>query len=170
MRTIRPALVVALLTGTAGLAHALEGPPEAPPFGMVGLARTQVALLSAVLTHQPDEAHLSCLLTLSFVDARGQVFKDRAGAEVKKAIVLRGNAANGLALRASDILADDEIRKPIRPVVVEATDAGLCSDCRNLALTLELVGSNGITTTLASSLMPPRDPPPPDPHCLAPVP
>ena len=170
MRTIRPALVLALLAGTAGLAHALEDPPEAPPFGMVGLARTQVALLSAVLTHQPDEAHLSCLLTLSFVDAKGQIFKDRSGAEVKKAVVLKGNVANGLALRASDILADDEIRKPIRPVIVEAAEPSLCSDCRQLALTLELVNSNGITSTVAMAAMPPRDPPPPDPHCLFPLP
>jgi hypothetical protein len=161
------AVAVAGVLGTAGPALAFDPQPDPPGFGMVGLARTQTAVLNAVLTHPSDPAQPGCTVELSFVDARGQVFTDRAGNEVKRTFVLQDSVAVGLRLRAGDVLRARGLRRSIRPVACLATgDAGDApSACGRLAVTLEIVDGNGHTSILdARGIPPPCDPPPPGPR------
>jgi hypothetical protein len=140
----------------------LGAEPELPAFGMVGLAYTQTAILSAVLTHVPNAQHPGCAVTMSFVDATGTVFRDRAGSPVRKRVVLRNNVAEFLELPSADVLGPFERRKPIRAAVLETPEPGGASDCCALTLTLELVGPRGSTGEVAL----PRAPNPPSPLCV----
>jgi hypothetical protein len=159
------ALAAAVLTLAAPVL-ALGAEPELPAFGMIGLAYSQTAVLNAVLTHVPNTEHPGCWVTMSFVDARGVVFNDRAGRPFKKRVVLRDNIAESLEMPAADILAPFERRKPIRAALRETPDPGAASDCCALTLTLELVGPRGSTGEVEL----PRIPNPPNPLCVLPGP
>src|SRR5262245_48193118 len=91
-------LCAAAMAMGAGPAAAFNPQPE-PPLGMVGLARTQTAILNAVLTQPPDPVAPACVMVLSFVDASGRLFHDAAGAEITKRVELRGNVAQSILLR-----------------------------------------------------------------------
>jgi hypothetical protein len=163
----RAAGLVAAVLALSAPVVVLGAEPELPAFGMVGLARGQTAVLNAVLTHVPTADHPGCSVTMSFVDARGVVFRDRAGREVKKRVVLRDNVANSLSLPSAEILSLLESRKRIRAAVRETPVPGAASDCCALTLTLELVGPGGST----DETLLPRVPPPPNPlHCIQPIP
>jgi hypothetical protein len=154
-------LAAILALAAPGLAATLQLEPRNP--GMFGVARGQTAVWNAVLTEPVAAGHPGCRVTLSFVDDKGEVLHDAAGSEVMRTLHLRDNVADALTLRANDVLARGEQRKSIRPVLSDAPDSNICSDCRSLVLTLEVVKSNGVMVMVDA--MGPRDPPPPDPHC-----
>lgn len=155
--------VIALVVGLAAVlamaepALAFDLQPEPHAFGMVGLARSQRAVLNAVQTQpstDPDRG--VCEITLSFVDAGGQTFRDPAGNEVKQTFVLRGSQAVMIGLRASDILGETGRRKPIRPV----TATNSCA-CVGVVATWEIVSPGGAATSTGELGY--RSPNPPDP-------
>jgi len=132
-------------------------------FGMVGLARTQTAVLSAVLTSPtPDDGRAACRMVLSFVDAQGRPFHDAAGGAVSELIELRGGAAQSIRLRSGDVLRSDQLRIPIRAVLTPTPDDGLASHCSGLVATLEIVSALGVTEVLHSPTPDDGLPPPDD--------
>ena len=159
------ALALAATLGVATPGLAFNPQPEPPAFGMTGLGRYQTAMVTAVLTHPPDPDHPGCGVLLAFVDGSGNVIRDRAGNAFVKKVVLRGNVASSLALRAEDILADGETRKSIRAVVTDIPpDPQVPTECGGMVATLELVAPNGWTTLLETlAVPPPPRPEPPDP-------
>src|SRR5262245_20625133 len=70
-------------------AVAFNPQPEPPAFGMVGLARSQTAILNVVLAPVPEDVQPPCLVDLSFADASGRSFRDAAGHDVRKRVELR---------------------------------------------------------------------------------
>jgi hypothetical protein len=162
-------VVLAVLVPGAARAADFNPQPEPPAFGMVGLARTQTAVLSVVVTPVPDDGapppdpddSRRCRMVLSFVGGNGEAFHDAAGNEVSRLVTLRGRAAASLTLRAQDVLTGTQLRTPIRPVLAPPPDDSVPSDCRRLVATLEIVGPLGATQILYSP--PPDDQaPPPD--------
>jgi hypothetical protein len=151
---------LALAAGLTWVAPALA---ELPAYGMMTVARTETAVLYAVLTHQPSAQHPGCRLTASFVDAQGKTLRDRAGRLIKASWVLRGNVAASLPLRAADVLASTQSRRLVRAAVREDL-AGGASNCCALTLTLEISDAFGGIGRLHK----PRVPNPPSPICLEP--
>jgi hypothetical protein len=117
-------------------------------FGMVGLARTQTAVLNVVLTPTPDDGRPPCVLDLSFVDASGHVFRSAAGLDVAKRVTLRRNVADSLALRWQDVVPAGQLRAPIRAVAAPTPDGGNQAGCTGLAVSLEIVDALGFTHVL----------------------
>jgi len=145
--------------GAAVLPASAFNPQPEPPLGMVGLARTQTAILNVVLTQPPDPAAPACVMVLSFVDATGRRFHDASGAEVAKRVDLRGNVAQALVLRSQDAVPDGQLRVPVRGVV-QPPDPTLPPErqCAGLVATLEIVDLLGATRVLAvSQILPPPD-------------
>jgi hypothetical protein len=164
-KAMRVALAVGLVLAAIPGGVRAFNPQVAPParFGMVGLARTQMAVLNAVrITPVPDDGRSPCRLVLSFVDGQGRPFHDAAGREVSKRVELRDELADFVILRAADVLTAGQLRIPIRAVVVPVPDDGtpvpedgspvpedgVRSDCRELVATLEIVGPLGATQLL----------------------
>lgn len=160
-RSMVPAVVVAAALGLAAPAVAFDLPAEPHAFGMVGLAQDQRAILSAVQTQPPDPTRGVCRVTLSFVDALGQTFRDSAGNEVKQTFSLRDNVAVQLRLNPRDVLSDTERRKAIRPV----TEVHDVCPCVGVVASWEIVTPPGATT--ATGQLGYRAPGPPDPPCLS---
>ena len=162
------AFLAAVLTASGALAFNPQ--PEPPAWALVGLARTQLAVLHAVLVQPPDPAQppdptLPCALVMSFVDANGNVFHDAAGNEVKREVLLRDDVAASLQLRASDILGTTQLRVPIRPVITEQPpDPGQPTSCRGLVGTLEVVSPLGFTQLVVVGTYAPIPDQPPDPQ------
>jgi hypothetical protein len=151
--------------GLAAPALAFDPQPEPPAFGMVGLARSQSASLTAVLTQPPDPSHEGCGVTLSFVDEAGKVLKDAAGTPLVREYVLTGNVARSLVVRAEDVLGDGQTRRAIRAVVADLPGKDAPTECVGLVATFEIVASTGATTIAQQlSVEPPRDPCPPAPY------
>jgi hypothetical protein len=164
-RTVAVALALAAANlGGPGLAFGAE---DLPAFGMIGLAQRQTAVLNLVLVNPPDDRHPGCRVTASFVDAKGRVFRDRAGNVVEETFVLKPQIAEELVLLSADVLRTDELRRPIRATLSHPPDDGTASDCRCLVATRELVEASGHTSASDVGL-PPQDgpnPPPPPPVC-----
>lgn len=161
---------MAVLVGVAAPALVFAVTSELPVFGMLGLGRGRAAVLHLVLVHPPNPLHPGCRVTASFVDARGQVFHDRAGNPVEQTFALRDNVAAALTLRAADILATGETRKPIRAVLTDPPDDGTPSDCTCLVATEEIVGASGRTDLSIYGQRPPGGGnPPPPPICTLPT-
>jgi hypothetical protein len=140
---------------------------EIPVFGMLGLGAGQSATVHLVLVQPPDPTHPGCRITASFVDARGQVFRDATGKPFEQTFVLRDNVASALTLRSTDILTTGERRKPTRVLLAEPDD-GTASDCTCLVATEELSGPRGRTDLSIYGARPPGGGnPPPPPICTA---
>lgn len=175
LMTIAAAVLVAALTLAPLAARAFNPQPEPPAFGMVGVGLGQTAVLNAVLTTEatpppdpdtptPDDGRPECRLVLAFVGADGRSLVDNSGALVKKTVALRGGAAEVLAIRASDVQGNRQLRLPLRAVVIGPPDDSAPSDCRGLVATMEVVSPLGWTQVLYAPAIPPPDPdqPPPD--------
>jgi hypothetical protein len=164
----RATLVRALGLGLVAAVGVVAPVRAAAPhtFGMVGLARLQTAYLHAVLTRPPDPTHPGCRVTLSFVDAHGRLFRDRAGNEVKQTFVLRDNVSSTLRLRSSDALAAGESRTLMRGVVNYPADREGPSDCGSIMVVEEVADQNGHASVIESIGEPcPDAPNPPSPIC-----
>ena len=104
-----------------------------PRFGMIGIARGQVARLNAVMADPPDPSVPNGLtpqgiqpqgveptpfrVRLGFVGANGIPLRDRAGNVISMEVLLLPGQGVWLDLDAGDVLALFELRKQIRPVV-----------------------------------------------------
>ncbi len=162
MSNVRWTLAVSAAALAAAATAAAFNPQPEPPLGIVGLARSQTAILNAVLTQPPDPgqppdpAAPPCVMVLAFVDASGQVFHDAAGSEVTKRVELRGHAADSLVLRSQDAVPSGQLRVAIRGVV-QPPDPTQPPDpqCGGLVATLEIVDILGMTRVLATSLIQP---------------
>jgi hypothetical protein len=144
-------LAACALAIAAAPAQAFNPQPE-PPLTMVGLARTQTAVLSAVIAQPPDPAAPPCVMDLAFVDASGAPFHDAAGAEVKKRVSLRPGFAAFLQLRSQDAVPDGQLRVAIR-AVVQPPDPTQPPDpaCDGLVASVEIVDLLGMTRVLMTS-------------------
>jgi hypothetical protein len=150
--------------------RAFNPQPEPPAFGVVGIGRGQFAVLNAVLTQPvpddssppPDDNRSGCRLVLSFVGADGRTLLDASGAEAKKSVELRGGVAESLVLQAADVLADGQLRRSIRAVMIGPPDDSIPSDCTGLVATMEIVGPNGWTQVLYAPIPDDNSPVPDD--------
>jgi hypothetical protein len=162
-----PALLALALLAAALPAQAFNPQPEPPAFGLVGLVRTQSAILNVVLTHPPDPTQPpdpmapACELVLSFQDASGQTYLDAAGAQISRRVALRGNAAASLQIGSRDVVPDGQLRGSIR-AVVHPPDPLHPPDpqCEGLVATLEVVDAFGFTRVLYVSELKEADIPP----------
>jgi hypothetical protein len=169
--------VAALGVGAFASAQTLVPATEAakfPTFGMIGLAKGQVAILNLVLSEPPADDHPGCQVTASFVDAQGIVFNDLGGNPVKETFTLQPQIASDLKLPAAQILEIGQLRKPIRAVVTAAANttenfAALRSSatsavetpssrCTCLVANVELVNPNGQTAIVDYGKPSPPDP------------
>src|SRR5262245_36974111 len=159
-------LAAAGLLFVTGPAVAFNPQPEPPAFGMVGLARSQTAILNVVLAPVPEDGQPPCLVDLSFADASGRSFRDAAGHDVRKRVELRGNVAATLQLRWQDAIPGGQLRAPIRAVAIPVPDDGF--DCTGLVATLEIVDLLGGTRVLYTPVPDDGSPVPEDGGPLAP--
>jgi hypothetical protein len=139
---VAAAVAVSVATG-----RAFNPQPEPPAFGMVGLTRSQSAILNAVITEAGGGARTGCDVVLSFLDAEGEPFQDAAGAEVSRRVTLLGGAAESLQLQGRHVLPAVQMRASIR-ARIEAAPEPAASDCGGLVATLEIVDGRGRTTLL----------------------
>jgi hypothetical protein len=167
MKTVAPLVVSVALAAAGDMAADVNPRAERTAFGMVGLARTQTAVLNVVLSPVPEDGSpppdddRSCRVVLSFVGASGEPFHDAAGNEIKKMVTLRRQVAGSLTLRSQDVLTGTQVRAPIRAVLTPVPNDGAPAACRRLVATLEIVGPLGATQLLYTP--PPDDnQPPPD--------
>ena len=140
------AMVGAAVAVTMVSGQAFNPQPEPPSFGMVGLARTQTAILNAVLTEAGGATRTGCDVVLSFLDADGEPFQDAAGAELSRRVTLEGGAAESLQLQGRHVLPAVQ-RVAIR-ARIEAAPEPAASDCGGLVATLEIVDARGRTSIL----------------------
>ena len=138
-----------LATGTPAPAQTpTTAKSELPAFGMIGLAKGQVAILNLVLSEAAEENHPGCQVTASFVDAEGAVFNNPAGNPIMETFTLEPRIAADLRLPAVQILAEGQVRTSIRAVLAPAPNIATPSRCSCLIASLELVNPNGQTTIL----------------------
>jgi hypothetical protein len=141
-------LVVTVAAGVAAsvaTGRAFNPQPEPPAFGMIGLARTQTAILNAVLTEAGGGTRTGCHVVLSFVDAAGEPLHEAAGNPVSQKVTLHGGAAQSLHLPAVQALPAGQVRVPIRAVIGAGPEPA-AADCGGLVTTLEIVNARGRTT------------------------
>lgn len=110
-------LVTAGLTAGAPRARAIE-PPE-PEFGLIGIARGQVARVSVVLCdgsvrrcdgNVVPGASDTCAVQLGIVDEAGQPMLDRSGREITATRNIQVGHSFSLDLHAPDALAGGRLR------------------------------------------------------------
>ena len=179
-------LLAALAWGGAAGAHAIE-PPD-PDFGLVGIARGETARLSLVLCDgsvRPGDGSVrlcdgsvvpgvaaACTVSLGFVDAAGDLIRDRSGRAVAVTRRLRLGVATSLDLSSSEALAGGRLRRSFRPVVrvlaeppepdAEPPDPEAPNPCTGLVRTLEVFDTfTGRTSFVYAP--PPRFIEPPEP-------
>jgi hypothetical protein len=144
-----------------------------PTFGMIGLAKGQVAVLNLVLSEPPAADHPGCQVTASFVDAQGMVFNDLSGNPVKETFTLQPQIASEFKMHAAQVLEVGRLRKPIRAVVTAAptenlnlaaqrssltSDVETPSRCTCLVANVELVNPTGQTAIVDYGKPNPPDP------------
>ncbi|MCM3869213.1 MAG: hypothetical protein ND895_00775 [Pyrinomonadaceae bacterium] len=173
-------IAIAVLAA-ASPARSQVAPPTVslPRFGMVGIARGQVARLNAVMTEPPDPstdppdpsapngiAPLGVQPTpfrvrLGFVGANGLPLRDRAGNVISMEVLLLPGQGVWLDLDAGDVLGLFESRKQIRPVVSHIRGATEPPDpAIPVVVTLEIFNR---LTGRTESLYAPAGVEPPDP-------
>jgi hypothetical protein len=163
------ALVTALTMGAPARARAQSAAQAVlPAFGMIGLARGQVARLNGVLVGRRDASHPGCRVTASFVGENGRVLRDRAGNPFTKTFSLRPQIADTLSLNSADILSSTQSRRSIRAVLTPVND-GMPSNCGCLVINNAVENPDGQTAVLdyGNDMKEPRfpNPPPPPPIC-----
>jgi hypothetical protein len=124
-------------------------PPPDPDFGLLGLARTQTARLSAVVTRDPDLVSPGpCSVALSFVDAAGRPYVDAKGEPIAAEASLVPGAATWIDLPA--VQKSQKLRRAFRAVLVAQPEPDAPPDpCRSLAGTVEIIDDkDGRTTTV----------------------
>ena len=128
--------------------------------GMFGLARTQFAVLNAVLLTNGNASDNDandegdCLATLAFVDNVGELI-------VGKKVTLRPGVRAYIEL-SSAALENCDLRTPlIRPVVSVETDRGACDGL--VLVTVELIETADHKTRMVYQITPPHPFLPPNP-------
>jgi hypothetical protein len=177
-------IAAATLIGMAAPAPAqtpapTSGKTELPAFGMIGLAKGQLATLNLVLLEAVTESHPGCQVTASFVDADGSVFNDLAGNPVTETFTLQPQIASELAVHSTQVVPVGKLRTSIRAVLTPPSSPFTPSRCTCLMANLELVNANGQTVVLdygrrnwsqGPESNPPIPSPPPDSATPSPPP
>ena len=171
-------LVTAGLLASAPPVQAAE-PPE-PVFGLIGIARGQVARVSVVLCDgsvRTGDGSVRCCdgsvvpgtsdtceVQLGIVDEAGQPMLDRGGREITATRSIQVGESFSLDLHGTDALAGGGLRRSFRAVVRtnEPPEPGAPNPCKGLVRTLEMIDAfTGRTSFVYAP--PPKFVEPPDP-------
>jgi hypothetical protein len=112
------------------------------PFGPVGIARGQTAVLNVALLALPPNP---CRVTLSFYDREGQVLGTREEPATAVFTLEEPNVTASFELPAFQALGEDQVRAQILPAVQVPP-----SPCADLVATLEIYDASGRTSVLVN--------------------
>jgi hypothetical protein len=110
------------------------------PFGPVGIARGQTAVLNVVLVALPPSP---CRATLTFYDAAGQVLRTREEPATAMVTLEEPNVTASFELPAVQAPGEEQVRTEILPAVQAPPNP-----CADLVATLEIVDGSGRTSVL----------------------
>jgi len=135
----------ALTVAAIGLAAMVGGPVGAQgeeeevrlPFGPVGIARGQTAVLNVVLLEVPPDP---CRATLSFYDAAGDLLGNREEPATAEVTLEEPNVTASFELPAVQALGEGQVRAEILPAVQAPPNP-----CADLVATLEVYGPGAAT-------------------------
>lgn len=136
--TLAAAGLLAMVVGPVG-AQVDEGEVRLP-FGPVGIAHGQTAVLNVALLALPPSP---CRVTLSFYDRSGVLFGSREEPAMAVFTLEEQNVTESLELSSAQALGEGEVRVEILPAVQLPPNP-----CADLAATLEVYDSNGRTSVL----------------------
>jgi hypothetical protein len=120
------------------------------PFGPVGIAHGQTAVLNVVLLAVPPSP---CQITLSFYDPEGQVLGTREEPAMTVFTLEEPNVTESFELSADQTLADGQVRVRILPAVQLPPNP-----CADLVATLEIYGPGDQTRIYWTNPGPPNSP------------
>jgi hypothetical protein len=138
-------------------------------FGLVGIARGQVARLNVVMFDPPDPRAPNGLtpqgveptpfrVRLGFVGANGIPLQDRAGNIISMEVSLLPGGGAWLDLETGDVLALSELRKQIRPVVSYVSEPDAPSPDPEIPVVVTLEIFNRLTGRTESLYSPASEP------------
>jgi len=110
--------VVFLVTRAKASPTAVEQPAL---FGILGITRGQTARLNVANVSSPDNPLLPpdpCHVTMSFVDADGNVLLNNAGQPVQRELTLQPGHSAFLQINGDNLVDRGQARLTFRPVVV----------------------------------------------------
>jgi len=147
----------ALTVAAIGLAAMVGGPVGAQgeeevrlPFGPVGIARGQTAVLNVVLLALPPNP---CQATLSFYNAAGDLLGSREDPATAEVTLEEPNVIASFELPAVQALGEEQVRAQILPAVQAPPNP-----CADLVATLEVYGPGATTQIYWSAPRPPNAP------------
>jgi hypothetical protein len=137
-----------LIVAAVAMAAMVIGPVSAQeeemevrlPFGPVGIARGQTAVLNVALVAVPPSP---CRVTLSFYDRAGRLLGSREEPAVAEFTLEEPNVIVSLELPAVQALGEEQTRAEILPAVQLPPNP-----CRDLVSTLEVFDAGGRTSVL----------------------
>lgn len=92
----------------------------AAQFGILGITRGQTARINVTNTSSPDNPFFPpdpCHVTISFVDADGNVLLNNAGQPLRREVTLEPGHSAFLQINGDNLVPRDQIRLIFRPVV-----------------------------------------------------
>ena len=137
--TLAASVLAVMVIGSAGA----QGEEDVRlPFGPVGIARGQTAVLNVVLLAAPPSP---CRATLSFYDAAGQVLGTREQPATTQVTLEQPNVTASFELAAAEALGEERGRAVILPAVQVPPNP-----CATLVATLEVSEPSGRTSVLVN--------------------
>lgn len=126
-------------------------------FGLLGITRGQTARLSVANVSSPDNPLVPpdpCRVTISFIDADGNVLLNNAGQPVRREVTLEPGHSAFLQINGDNLVPRDQVRLNFRPLVtVMPADPNLPPD--PCFPTLEVINNTTGRTSLLYSGTPP---------------
>lgn len=95
-------------------------PVPAPQFGILGITRGQTARLNVANVSSPDSPFYPpdpCRVTMSFVDANGDVLLNSAGQPVQREVTLQPGHSTFLQINGDNLVERGQLRLIFRPVI-----------------------------------------------------
>jgi hypothetical protein len=89
-------------------------------FGILGITRGQTARINVTNTSSPDNPFYPpnpCHVTISFVDADGNVLLNNSGQPVRREVTLDPGRSASLQINGDNLVPRDQVRLTFRPVV-----------------------------------------------------
>jgi hypothetical protein len=125
MRIQATAVVACLLVGALCVSIHVRAQDQShfvpvPQFGILGITRGQTARINVVNVSSPDNPFFPpdpCRVTMSFVDADGNVLLNNAGHPVRREVTLEPGHAAFLQINGDTLVPRDQLRLTFRPVV-----------------------------------------------------
>ena len=125
-------------------------------FGILGITRGQTARINVTNVSSPDSPLYPpdpCDVTISFVDAEGNVLVNNAGQPVRRELTLQPGHSAFLQINGDNIVDRGQARLTFRPVVVVTPfDSTLPPPC---IPTLEVINNTTGRTSLVFAGIPP---------------